>query len=136
MVRRLFGKNCDVKKLDFLFDDKTAFNRFSDTLKQEAEFVMTRRAAQANSTTVKQGLDKLNAESTLNAAAESVSSPLGASRVLGRVLGGLSQARGNEANTRALEEVGDILLRKGINPENLRGLLEKGTAKRIESTFA
>ena len=135
LVKRLFGKNGDVKKLEFLFDDKAAFNRFSDTLKQEAEFVMTRRAAQANSTTIKQGLDKMQAEAILNNSAEAVSSPVGAARVLGRVLGGLSQAKGSEANTRALEEVGDILLRKGVNPDNLRGLLQKGSAKRIENTF-
>jgi len=56
-IKRLFGKQGDVQKLKGIFNDDEAFKSFSDTLEREATFSLTRRAAQANSTTAKQVSD-------------------------------------------------------------------------------
>jgi hypothetical protein len=134
-VKALFGKNGDVKKLRYLFDDEAAYKQFADTLKRESDFVMTRRAAQANSTTAKQMSDEMGASEAFNNALQAVQSPVQAAGMLGRVLGGLSAKRGDEAFTMALEEVGDILLTKGMNPDKLQALLRKGSAKQIEAAL-
>jgi hypothetical protein len=131
-VKAMFGKNGDVKKLRYLFDDETAYKQFSNTLKREADFVMTRRAAQANSNTAKQVSDDMGASEAFNNALQAVQSPVQAAGMLGRVLGGLSAKRGDAAFTKALEEVGDVLLTKGMNPDKIQALLMKGSAKQIE----
>jgi hypothetical protein len=134
-VKRLFGKTGDVKKLRYLFDDDAAYKQFSDTLKREADFVLTRRAAQANSTTAKQLSDEMGASEAFNNALQAVQSPVQAAGMLGRVLGGLSAKRGDAAFTQALEEVGDILLTKGMGPDKIQSLLRKGSAKQIEAVL-
>lgn len=134
-VKRLFGKNGDVKKLRYLFDDEAAFNKFNDTLRKEANFVLTRRAAQANSTTAKQLSDEMNATETLSNAAQALTSPLGTANVLGRTIRGLSSKKGTAEYTAALEEVGDILLSKGFDPDKLQSMLRQGNAKKIEEVF-
>lgn len=131
-VRRLFGKNGDVKKLKSLFDNDKAFNKFSDTLKRESDFIMTRRAAQANSTTAKQLSDDESALNVLSNAAQAVSSPAGAASFVNRVLNGFGKGRQDAAYIKALEDVGDILLIKGIDPQTIQTLLKKGTEKQIE----
>ena len=134
-VKRMFGKNGDVKKLQYLFDDNAAYKQFSDTLKREADFVLTRRAAQANSTTAKQLSDEMGASEAFNNALQAVQSPVQAAGMLGRVLGGLSAKRGDAAFTKALEEVGDILLTKGMSPDKIQSLLRRGSAKQIEAAL-
>ena len=134
-VKRMFGKNGDVKKLQYLFDDTASYKQFSETLKRESDFVMTRRAAQANSTTAKQVSDDMGASEAFNNALQAVQSPVQAAGMLGRALGGLSAKRGDAAFTKALEEVGDILLTKGMNPDKIQALLRKGSAKQIEATL-
>lgn len=135
LVKRLFGKGGDVKKLRTLFDDKESFDRFSDTLEKEAQFVLTRREAQANSTTAKQLFDEGAAVEVFGNAIDAVSTPTGAARVLGRVIGGLQAKKRDDAFIKALEEVGDLLLAKGTDPQKIRALLKSGSAKRIESVF-
>ena len=133
-LTRMFGKGGDTEKLRHLFDDAESFKRFNDVLETESRFIITRNAAQGNSTSAKQIVDIVNTPEAAAKVAE-LGTPTGAARVLGRVLGGISQQRGTEANTKALEDVGDILLQKGMNLDNLTGLLRKGTAKRIENIF-
>lgn len=132
-VKRLFGKNGDVKKLRGLFDTNQQFNQFSNTLKREADFVLTRRAAQANSTTAKQLADSDSAFSVLQDAANAVSTPQGAVSTVNRIVSGLSKNKNDKIYTKALEEVGDILLTRDIDPEVIQRLLVKGTAKQIEA---
>ena len=60
---------------------------------------------------------------------------MGAASVLGRILGGLASKRSDVAFPKALEEVGDILLSKGMDPAKLQAMLRKGNAKNIEAVF-
>lgn len=134
-IKRLFGKNGDIKKLRYLFDDDASFKQFSDTLKRETDFVLTRRAAQENSTTFKQASDEMMAAEILRNTNEAISSPMGAANALGRILGGLSSKKGSELNIKALEEAGDILLSKGMDPTRLQALLRRGNAQHIEEAL-
>lgn len=132
LTKRLFGKGGDVKKLRGLFDTKEQFDQFSNTLEKEAQFVLTRRAAQANSTTAKQLSDEVDATETLKNAIDAISTPVGAANVLGRILGGLGRNKSDEAFTKALEGAGDILLAKGMNPDRLSAILRRGTRRQVE----
>jgi len=132
-VKRLFGKNGDVKKLRFLFDDERQFRQFSNTLKREADFITTRRAAQANSTTAKQLSDDQSSVEALGNAAQAISNPLATASTLTRLLSKFGKGRNDADYIRALEEVGDILLVKGFNPAAIQALLRKGSQKQIEA---
>lgn len=134
-VDRLFGKNGDIKKLRYLFDDNQAFKRFEETLQRESDFALTRRAAQANSTTTKQLSDDTSAYETLSAAADSVATPTGAVSTVKRIISGLNKSRADADYTKALEDVGDLLLIKGIEPSRIQAILKKGHSKQIEAAL-
>lgn len=131
-VKRLFGKRGDVSKLKTLFDDEKAFNNFSNALEREANFILTRRAAQANSTTTKQLSDVDNASDVLGDARALMGDPVAAANKFGQILGGLTEKKQSEAFTRSLEQAGDILLESGMKPERLVSILKKGNRKEIE----
>jgi len=135
LVGRTFGKNGDADKLRTLFDTQDQFNQFRGTLEREANWVLTRRAAQANSTTVKQLSDEDTAQQAFVMAREAISSPMGAANAIGRIMGGLSKKKGDADFVKSLEEAGDILLETGMNPEAVRSLLKKGSASMIEKAL-
>ncbi len=132
-VRRLFGKNGDVTKLRSLFDDQASFNRFSRALEREANFALTRRAAQGNSTTAKQ-LQDLSAAQTAadDARAILMGGTAEKAGAINRILGRMTGSRRDEAFVRGLEQAGDILLEANVNPERVRNLLRSGSKKMIE----
>jgi len=130
-VRRLFGKRGDIQKLKSLFPDEQSFQDFSNVLEREANFVLTRRAAQANSTTVKQAIDSGKAIDSFIAARAALGDPTAGAIGFSRILRGLKSKKGGEAFTAALEQAGDILLESGMNPKQLEILLRSGNAVRI-----
>lgn len=132
-VKRIFGKNGDVKKLRSLFDSEEDFSRFSDTLKRESDFIITRNAAQANSTTAQQLSDEGMGYEVLRDVAEASASPTGVARIMQRISDGLRREKSNADYIKALEDAGDILLIKGIEPERIVKLLRQGTAKGIKT---
>jgi len=132
LVKRTFGKNGDAEKLRTLFDDPAQYETFKGVLEREANWVLTRRAAQANSTTAKQLMDEGGAQEAFANAREALASPMGAANVLGKIMGGISKKRGSEEYVRSLELAGDILLDSGLNPESVRELLKKGSAPMID----
>lgn len=134
-VKRLFGKNGDVKKLRSLFDDEDSFVRFKEVLDREAQFVMTRRAAQGNSTTVQQLSDMGTAEEHLGQAFSLLGSPAQAASAFGRILGGLSGKKGEEVFIRSLEKAGDILLTSGMDPKKVQAMVRKAAPNEIEEAL-
>lgn len=134
-VRRLFGKNGDIKKLRHLFDYNEQFNKFSKALQKEADFILTRRAAQANSTTAKQLSDDASAFEALSDAAAAISTPAGATNMIRKVVSGLGKNKADADYIKALEDVGDILLTKGMDATKLQALLRRGNTKQLESAL-
>jgi hypothetical protein len=135
LVKRLFGKNGDVRKLSHLFDEPGQFEQFKKALRVEANFNLTRRAAQANSTTVKQLEDSGSAEKAFSAARDMLSGPMGAANFITRIMKGLSSKKGEDAYIEALEKAGDVLLMQGMNPAKLERIIRKGSAKKIEESL-
>ena len=133
LVGRVFSKNGDTEKLRHLFDDSAAFAKFNNALEQETQFVLTRRAAQANSTTAKQLFDDEDAFSTLTNVAGDIGSASGASRIFNKIMTGLGRKKTDDLYTKALEDAGDVLLIKGIEPNRIRKLLTQGSPKAIQS---
>ena len=132
-VKRIFGKNGDVKKLRHLFDSKKQFDQFSDTLERESNFILTRNAAQANSTTAKQLSDDAMSFDVLSDTATAIASPRAAAGLLNRIVTGLGKGKSEKEYIKALEDVGDILLVKGIEPDRIIRLLKSGKPKQIEA---
>ena len=134
-IKAMFGRGGDASKLRSLFATEKQFNTFSDAMEREAQFVMTRRAAQENSTTAKQLFDDKSMTQALNDARRVATDPLEAAAFLGSLTGKLSAKKGSEANIKALEKVGDILLERGMPAERIESLLRKGSEKQIESAL-
>lgn len=134
-VKRLFGKTGDIKKLRSLFDTDDQFNQFRDALEREAQFVLTRRAAQANSTTAQQQFDEVDAVQILDEARRAATDPIEAASYIGRVMAKLKSAKGSQENIEALEEAGDFLLATGVKPERIAEILRRGTSNQIRSAL-
>ncbi len=134
-VKRLFGKNGDVRKLRAVFDDKQSFDRFNDAMERESQFILTRNAAQANSTTAKQIADAGSAGDVLGLARSVIDSPIAAANKFGQIMGGLSGKRNSEAFTKSLEDAGDILLESGINSGRLQSILRSGNKEMIRNAL-
>lgn len=130
-VKALFGRGGDVKKLKAVFPDQKSFNKFADALEREAHFVMTRRAAQANSTTFQQFSDGQSFQEAMEGAMAITGDPAAAASWLGKALSKLTGDRSSEAFTKALEEVGDVLLYRGMDPQRLQTLLRNGSREQI-----
>jgi hypothetical protein len=133
-VKALFGKGGDVKKLRSLFDSDEQFDKFAQTMEREANFILTRRAAQANSTTAKQLYDEKAANEALNGARDILAGavdPTAAAGTVGRLFAGLGAKKGTEANIRSLEKAGDILLEAGMSPEKIVKILKRGSQKEV-----
>jgi hypothetical protein len=132
-IRRMFGRNGDSSKLRSLFPSETAFRQFNDSLEREAQFSMTRRVAQGNSQTAQQLADMSNPVATgrriMGAAASG--NPLGIADEMTNIINGLAQQRNSEAYRRSLTKAGDLLLNKGMNPDQVRQLLLSGDSGRL-----
>jgi len=131
-AKRLFGKSGDIKKLESLFDDKDAFNRFSKTMETEAKFILTRRAAQENSTTAKQLFDESSSFNSLSSARAAFGDPIAAADIIASISSGISKKKGSAAYTKSLEKAGDILLSRGMPTERIIEILRRGSKQEIE----
>jgi hypothetical protein len=132
-VKRLFGKRGDVEKLAGLFPSEEAYKEFATVMEREANFIMTRRAAQGNSTTIQQASDAGGAEAAFSIVQGITGNPVQAAQSFGRIVAGLSSKKGDEAFVQALEAAGDILLESGMEPDRLIRLIRQGDAARIKS---
>lgn len=130
-VNRLFGKRGTVKKLSSVFDSKEDLDRFNDALEREAQFILTRRQAQANSTTAKQLSDDVSAQQVLQDSAALIADPTSSAGIIARISDGLKRKKSDEAFTRSLETAGDILLSSGLKPQQIRKVLERANEKEI-----
>jgi hypothetical protein len=133
LTKRLFGRNGDVAKLRSLFPTERSFQQFSDTLEREAQFAMTRRSSQGNSSTVQQGMDSLNAAATGRRIASAVNNPnpLAIASEVENIVSGLAAKKGTQAHAEALAKAGDILLNRGMDPQRLRAILLAGDSGRL-----
>jgi len=131
LTKRLFGRNGDIRKLRSIFPDNESFNAFERSLRTEAEFIFTRRAAMANSNTVQQAEDITSSRRAMARMANFLGNPVQTLGEITNVLDGLSQGKETAAYARALERAGDILLATTDNPEQIRALLSRGNTRRL-----
>ena len=130
-VAALFSKGGDVRKLKALFDDDEKFKIFSETLEREANFILTRSAAQGNSQTAKQLLDKDTFANAMNDASALLGDPVAGASALRRIYTGITSRKNGKANIDALEKAGDILLQSGMDPRRLEQLLTRGSSEQV-----
>ncbi len=134
-INRLFKKGGSTEKLKSVFPDEKALNEFNRNMEREANFVMTRRAAQENSSTAKQMFDNEAFGQSMSGARSMIGDPMAAADFIAKITGGLIDGRKNAADVRALEILGDVLLETGMNRESLKRLLIRANPKEIEKVF-
>lgn len=130
-LKALFGRGGDAEKLRFAFESPRQFKQFADAMEREAQFIRTRRAAQANSTTAKQLFDEKASFDAMSSARALAGDPTAYAGTVERIIGGLSQKKQTEAYTKALEQAGDILLSRGMSPDRVESILKRGVAKEV-----
>lgn len=134
-VKGLFGKRGEARKLRALFDDERVFQDFSDTLEREAIFILTKRAAQANSTTAKQFADDQSLAQIVEVASAASGNPLSGAGVLARVADKAVGGRAKEQFEATMQRVGDILLDNGMPPTEIIDLIRSGNTAQIKSAL-
>jgi hypothetical protein len=137
-VQALFGKNGDAMKLGTLFTDARTRQAFMDSLRRETEFVVTRNAVIGNSTTagqlqrIKESLMPAGGyRQALGQAASLVTSPTQLAREVTGIIDNMRAEKGSDLYLKGLIQAGDILLTAGMNPNDLRRLLETGSVDRL-----
>jgi|GEM_PF-1714541 len=137
-VQALFGKNGDAMKLGTLFTDPRTRQAFMDSLRRETEFVVTRNAVIGNSTTagqlqrIKESLMPAGGyKQALGQAASLVTSPTQLAREVTGIIDNMRAEKGSDLYLKGLIQAGDILLTAGMNPNDLRRLLETGSVDRL-----
>ena len=131
LMKRMFGRNGDIVKLRAVFPDEQQFQNFMRAMKREAEFILTRRTALENSTTVQQAQDIGSFRQALGRITALFGNPVQAGSELANILDGLGQQKNSRAFSEALQSAGDILLTSGMNPRKVREILEKGNTRRL-----
>lgn len=131
LMKRMFGRNGDLVKLRAVFPDEASFQQFARAMRREAEFILTRRTALENSTTVQQAQDIGSFKQTLGRMTALFGNPVQASSELANIFDGLGQQKNSRAFSEALQSAGDILLISGMNPRKVREILEKGNTRRL-----
>ncbi len=131
LMKRMFGRNGDVVKLRAVFPDEQQFQNFMRAMKREAEFILTRRTALENSTTVQQAQDIGSFRQALGRITALFGNPVQAGSELANIFDGLGQQKNSRAFAQALQSAGDILLTSGMNPRKVREILEKGNTRRL-----
>ena len=131
LMKRMFGRNGDVAKLRAVFPDEQQFQNFMRAMKREAEFILTRRTALENSTTVQQAQDIGSFRQALGRITALFGNPVQAGSELANIFDGLGQQKNSRAFAEALQSAGDILLTSGMNPRKVREILEKGNTRRL-----
>ena len=132
-VKRLFGKNGDVYKLQALFDNRAQFNQFRDTLRRESRFAVTRRAVEGNSTTAQQLSDEASWSDKFTEVMRATSNPRDAGALLNKILVGIHAKRQTDEYTEALESAGYLLAQTDIDIAYLVNLIKRGNAKEISA---
>jgi hypothetical protein len=131
LMKRMFGRNGDVVKLRAVFPDEQSFQQFLRAMKREAEFMLTRRTALENSTTVQQAQDVEGFRQTFGRITALFGNPAQASAEVANIFDGLGKKKNSREFAAALQSAGDILLTSGMNPATVRSLLERGNTRRL-----
>lgn len=137
-VQALFGKNGDAMKLATLFTDNRSRQAFIDILRREIEFVATRNAVIANSTTagqlqrIKESLMPAGGyKQVISQAASLVTSPTQLAREVSGIIDNMRAEKGSDLYLKGLIQAGDILLTTGMDANVLRRMLETGSVDRL-----
>jgi hypothetical protein len=134
-VKKLFGKGGDAEKLKSVFDTPQQYSEFRKAMEKEAQFAMTRQAAQGGSPTVKYAADLVDASNIMDDTRALMGDPAAMATKVKSVVSGLSKDKGESAFNESLEKAGDILISTNMNPDKVIELIKRGNAKQIEAAL-
>lgn len=135
MVKRIFGRRGDIKRIKTLFPDSEQFDIFRKVMESEAEFMATRRAVQGNSTTFRQLFDSVSFGKSFEEARALTGDPIAAVGVVDNLIKSIGKGKQEQVRRAALERIGDMLISSDVDPNRVRMLLKKGSQEQIKSAL-
>lgn len=134
-AKAIIGKNGSIKKLRPLFGNEDELNQFVSTVEREAKFKATANAVFGNSNTAKQAADMGKLKENADMALEAVSSPTGAARVIGNLMGKLGAKKGSDDFKEGLYQAGLILSEKGLDNKVLFKMLKNQESEQLKKAL-
>jgi len=134
-VKKLFGKGGDAEKLKSVFDSPAQYDEFRKAMQKEAQFTMTRQAAQGGSPTIKYASDIADASNIIDDTRMLMGDPIAVKNKVQSIISGLSKDKGEAVFNESLEKAGDILITANMNPDKVVEIIKRGNEKQIEAAL-
>lgn len=136
IVKKYFQKGGTAEKLKILFDDERDYQNFINTLENEMDFGVTKNIVVGNSTTAMQLSQKAKADDSLLSTATDLStSNIEKGRRILDTLRNKNKMDDVELLSKAKSEAATILTNSGMNPEEVRRIMQQGYEKDLMSAL-
>ena len=137
-MRAIYRSRAERERLRALFQDdevgRIQFEDFMKYMETEVEFRLTRKAAQANSTTVQQFETGTTIEEAIQFTQNLLQAPTSAiARQMEKIMTNFGRANSEQAREQAMRAAGDMLLVGGMRPERLQNMLEAGADRAVQA---
>ena len=137
-MRAIYRSRSERERLRALFQNdevgRIQFEDFMKYLETEVEFRLTRKAAQANSTTMQQFETGTTIEAAIEFTQDLLQAPTSViARQLEKIMTNFGRVNSEQAREQAMRAAGDMLLVGGMRPERLQNMLEAGADRAVQA---
>lgn len=128
----IFGKKGSINKLRVLFDDDKSFNAFRDQMQREADFSLTKRIVEGNSSTVRQlKQDEAMSKRLTQVATDLRSSNLEKGNQFLSIITDMSKPDDIKIFEQAKRKAGEFLTNENVDPKKIEALMQAGREKEL-----
>ena len=137
-MRAIYRSRSERERLRALFQNdevgRIQFEDFMKYLETEVEFRLTRKAAQANSTTMQQFETGTTIEAAIEFTQDLLQAPTSViAKHLEEIMTNFGRVNSEQAREQAMRAAGDMLLVGGMRPERLQNMLEAGADRAVQA---
>lgn len=137
MVKKIFGKGGQLKKMQYLFDTPESFKQFGDVMEREVRFRGTMQEVLGNSTTIKQNESSKTWSDVYKDISRAISNPTDGIHFVNKLMAKYNnKGTEEEQYVDTLEKIGYLLLEQGSDGKEIMRLFNmKNTSelrKRLE----
>lgn len=131
-MKALFGKKGSLNKLRALFEDDKSFEAFRAQMEREADFALTKRIVEGNSTTVRQlKQDEAMSKRLLDVATDLRSSSLDKGERLLSIASGMNKVDDVKVFEQAKRQAGEFLTNENVDPKKIEALMQAGREREL-----
>jgi len=135
IVRKIFSKGGDVKKLSHLFEAPADFARFEKAMRREAEFTATRNAITGNSTTARQLSDQQAVTDAMGLSDIATINPLALGRNIAAKMSESKTIKQKIAFEKGLEKAAKLLMKEDASKE-IFDVLDKAAKENLDKILS